>query len=173
MRQSNGSRPSLRLAILEGNHYYDSPVGILVIKSIDDHITVINFNKEKLEPELITPVIEHAVRELQEYFDGTRKYFSFPLAPEGTSFQRKVWDALLEIPYGKTISYSELAIRLGNLKSIRAVGLANGQNPIAIVIPCHRVIGKDGGLVGYGGGLDNKIWLLRHEGALADQLQLF
>lgn len=158
---------------MEGIQYYDSPVGTLVIKSSGDAIAVINFNKEEKRAEHSAPVIRQAIEELDEYFSGTRKFFTFPLAPDGTAFQRQVWDALLEIPYGKTESYSELALRIGNLKSIRAVGLANGQNPIAIVIPCHRVIGKDGTMVGYGGGVDNKIWLLRHEGAIADQLQLF
>lgn len=91
----------------------------------------------------------------------------------GTDFQVKVWNELLNIPYGKTISYEELAIRVGDIKSIRAVGLANGQNPIAIVVPCHRVIGKNGDLGGYGGGLDKKVWLLEHEGAIQEQLSLF
>ena len=118
-------------------------------------------------------MIIQAIAQLDEYFNGTRKYFDLPLTPEGTPFQKQVWEALQEIPYGKTISYSQLAIQLGNLKTIRAVGLANGQNPIAIIIPCHRVIGKDGSQVGYGGGLENKVWLLRHEGALADQIPLF
>jgi len=158
---------------VKGVHYYNSPVGELIIRSINESLTHVNFNKEEKEVEKITPVIIQAIAQLDEYFDGTRKYFDLPLTPEGTPFQKQVWEALLEIPYGKTISYSQLAIQLGNLKTIRAVGLANGQNPIAIIIPCHRVIGKDGSLVGYGGGLENKVWLLRHEGALADQLPLF
>ena len=158
---------------MKGVHYYNSPVGELIIRSINESLTHVNFNKEEKEVEKITPVIIQAIAQLDEYFDGTRKYFDLPLTPEGTPFQKQVWEALLEIPYGKTISYSQLAIQLGNLKTIRAVGLANGQNPIAIIIPCHRVIGKDGSLVGYGGGLENKVWLLRHEGALADQLPLF
>lgn len=158
---------------MEGCSYYESPVGTLVIRSTDDSITHVCFNKEEKTAEAITPVIRSVVEELDEYFKGTRKYFTFPMSPQGTAFQKQVWEALLEIPYGKTISYTDLALRVGNLKSIRAIGLANGQNPIAIVIPCHRVIGKDGTLVGYGGGLENKLWLLRHEGALADQLQLF
>ena len=158
---------------MKGVHYYNSPVGELIIRSINESLTHVNFNKEEKEAEKITPVIIQAIEQLDEYFNGTRKYFDLPLTPEGTPFQKQVWEALQEIPYGKTISYSQLAIQLGNLKTIRAVGLANGQNPIAIIIPCHRVIGKDGSLVGYGGGLENKVWLLRHEGALADQLPLF
>lgn len=158
---------------MEGVAYTDSPVGNLVIRSQNDFITSVQFFKNEKEAEILTPVIERCLVELSEYFKGTRKFFTVPLAPEGTLFQKKVWDVLLEIPYGKTISYSKQALHVGDLKSIRAVALANGQNPIAIIIPCHRVIGKDGSLVGYGGGLDNKIWLLRHEGAVADQLNLF
>jgi methylated-DNA-[protein]-cysteine S-methyltransferase len=104
-----------------------------------------------------------AVDELRAYFEGRRRDFSMKLAPEGTEFQRGVWRRLCEIPYGETISYAELATRVGNPKASRAVGLANGQNPIAIVIPCHRVIGKSGKLVGYGGGLPLKERLLALE----------
>ncbi|MBW7935431.1 MAG: methylated-DNA--[protein]-cysteine S-methyltransferase, partial [Gemmatimonadaceae bacterium] len=89
-----------------------------------------------------------------------------PLAPTGTAFQQRVWKALREVPFGKTASYGDIARRIGNPKGVRAVGLANGRNPISIVVPCHRVIGSDGSLTGYGGGLDRKQWLLRHEGAL-------
>jgi len=104
-------------------------------------------------------------RELDEYFAGTRRHFDTPLAPNGTEFQKTVWNALREIPYGETRSYAEQARRLGAPAAIRAVAAANGQNPIAIVIPCHRVIGTDGKLTGYAGGLWRKEWLLRHEGA--------
>src|ERR1041385_2848806 len=124
-------------------------------------------------PEHRTPVIELCISELAEYFSGRRKFFSFEMNLLGSEFQVKVWNELLNIPYGKTMSYQELAIRIGDIKSIRAVGLANGQNPIAIVVPCHRVIGKSGDLVGYGGGLDRKIWLLQHEGAMQKQLSIF
>ena len=105
-------------------------------------------------------------RQLCDYLDGRRRGFDLPLAPEGTPFQRRVWDELRRIPFGETISYSELARRLGDPKLVRAVGVANGRNPISIVIPCHRVIGADGSLVGYGGGLERKRWLLQHEGIL-------
>jgi len=107
-----------------------------------------------------------AIAQLHEYFDRRRTVFDLPLAPVGTPFQQRVWTALLDIPHGVTISYGELATRLGDPKASRAVGLANGRNPISIVIPCHRVIGANGNLTGYGGGLDRKEWLLRHEGAL-------
>lgn len=111
-----------------------------------------------------TPALLTALRQLREYFDGKRKRFDIALDPGGTAFQRRVWEFLLEIPYGETISYAELATRAGGVA--RAVGGAVGANPLPIVIPCHRVIGADGSLTGYGGGLRMKIWLLRHEGVL-------
>ncbi len=107
-----------------------------------------------------------AIEQLDAYFAGQRTEFSVPVNPAGTAFQREVWDALRAIPYGSTSSYGELAARIGRPKAMRAVGLANGRNPIAIVIPCHRVIGADGSLTGYGGGLTNKRLLLELEGAL-------
>jgi methylated-DNA-[protein]-cysteine S-methyltransferase len=158
---------------MKGLSYYPSPVGDLLIESENDKIVTLNFLKDSKVIETKTPVIEQCIEELDEYFKGTRKFFSFEMDLRGTDFQKKVWNELLNIPHGKTISYEALAIRIGNIKTIRAVGLANGQNPIAIVVPCHRVIGKNGELVGYGGGMDNKIWLLRHEGALLHQLSLF
>ncbi|HRW99709.1 MAG TPA: methylated-DNA--[protein]-cysteine S-methyltransferase [Cyclobacteriaceae bacterium] len=158
---------------MEGIAYFLTPVGELEIRSRGDAITGVSFLKGQKEPEKETPQTRQCRQELEEYFAGSRKFFTVPLEADGTEFQKQVWSALLDIPLGRTISYAELATRLGNLKAIRAVGLANGQNPIAIIIPCHRVIGKDGSLVGYGGGLDNKLWLLKHEGALADQLDLF
>jgi methylated-DNA-[protein]-cysteine S-methyltransferase len=111
-----------------------------------------------------TPALVAAVRQLREYFDGKRKRFDIGLDPGGTVFQRRVWEFLLEIPFGQTISYTELAKRAGGVA--RAVGGAVGANPLPIVIPCHRVVGADGSLTGYGGGLRTKIWLLRHEGIL-------
>lgn len=104
-----------------------------------------------------------AATELEEYFAGNRQIFDIPLAPEGTEFQKKVWQALLQIPYGETRSYKEIAIASGSPKGCRAAGMANNRNPIAIIIPCHRVIGADGKLVGYAGGLDLKSKLLNHE----------
>ena len=101
--------------------------------------------------------------QIDAYFTGEREDFDLELAPHGTEFQLRVWAELVKIPYGETISYSELAHRLGDPKLVRAVGLANGRNPISIIIPCHRVIGADGSLVGYGGGLERKKWLLEHE----------
>ncbi len=162
------------MLVTKGLAYHSStPVGDLIIESEDDSITRIGFLKDIRETERITPVISQCIRELDEYFLQGRKFFTFPLGLKGTGFQNRVWKELLNIPYGTTISYEELAIRLGDIKAIRAVGLANGQNPIAIVVPCHRVIGKNGSLTGYGGGLDNKQWLLEHEGAVLKQLSLF
>ena len=123
--------------------------------------------------EIRNPVIDQCIEELDEYFFRGRKFFTVDIELRGSEFQKSVWNELLTIPFGSTISYEALAIRIGNIKSIRAVGLANGQNPIAIIVPCHRVIGKSGDLVGYGGGVENKEWLLYHEGALLKQLSLF
>ncbi|MAT05910.1 MAG: cysteine methyltransferase [Acidimicrobiaceae bacterium] len=109
------------------------------------------------------PVLAAAVEQLTEYFDGARTEFELPLAPIGTEFQRQAWQQLSRIPYGETITYGEQAIRLGDRNKMRAVGAANGKNPIPIVVPCHRVVGADGKLTGFAGGLDNKAWLLDHE----------
>ena len=109
-------------------------------------------------------LIDEARRQLVAYFAGRLRTFDLPLAPNGTDFQRRVWSALREIPFGTTISYAELARRVSNSAAVRAVGAANGRNPIPIIVPCHRVIGSDGSLTGFGGGLPRKQWLLRHEG---------
>ena len=110
-----------------------------------------------------TPVLRQTKEELAEYFSGKRRSFSVPLAPQGTPFQQSVWRALREIPYGETRTYRQIAEKIGNSKAYRAVGMANGQNPIWILVPCHRVIGQDGGLTGYAGGLDKKLFLLELE----------
>jgi len=112
------------------------------------------------------PILQLARRQLDEYFARTRTSFDLPLDAEGTAFERRVWDLLRAIPYGTTTSYGELARRLGEPKEARAVGAANGKNPIPIIVPCHRVIGANGDLTGFGGGLERKRWLLEHEGAL-------
>jgi methylated-DNA-[protein]-cysteine S-methyltransferase len=156
--------------------YLESPIGKLLIAGDHEAILQINFakNGKPAKPEgewqesQRGPVAQ-AVRQLREYFAGARTEFDLPLAPHGTEFQRSVWRRLQEIPYGETISYGELARRVGNPKASRAVGAANGQNPIPIVIPCHRVIGANGKLTGFGGGLPTKQALLALE---AHQLQL-
>jgi methylated-DNA-[protein]-cysteine S-methyltransferase len=158
---------------MKGSAYYSSPVGDLLIESEGDAIITVNFLKDSKKEEVRTAVIDQCIEELNEYFFKGRKFFTVELNLVGSVFQKKVWTELLTIPYGKTTSYEEVAIRVGDIKSIRAVGLANGQNPIAIIVPCHRVIGKNGDLVGYGGGMDNKEWLLHHEGSLLKQLSLF
>lgn len=159
---------------MRGLAYYSSPVGVLLIESIEDKIVTVNFLKDaKQEEEYSTTVIERCIEQLEEYFFKGRKFFTVDLDLRGTDFQKKVWNELLTIPFGTSISYEALAIRIGNIKSIRAAGFTIGQNPIAIIVPCHRVIGKSGQLIGYGGGLDNKEWLLYHEGALLKQLSLF
>lgn len=143
-----------------------TPVGSLRLEIEDGRVTVLSFTDEPPGEALGDPLARTVVAQLGDYFAGTRREFDLPLAPRGTEFQRAVWAELARIPYGQTISYGELARRLGKPAAVRAVGRANGQNPIPIVLPCHRVIGADGSLTGYGGGLDRKQTLLRLEGAL-------
>ena len=146
-----------------------SPVGWLRLVARGDRLVGVRFERSRAPDDdgaADHPVLREAARQLAEYFAGARRAFDLPLAPEGNPFQRLVWDALLDIPFGRTSSYGELARRIGRPDTARAVGAANGANPIAILVPCHRVIGADGSLTGYGGGLGNKRWLLRHEGAL-------
>jgi methylated-DNA-[protein]-cysteine S-methyltransferase len=148
----------------------ESPIGRLLLTSDGTALTGL-FMEPSLEWQSIGGRAGHstawplpeAVRQLEEYFAGARRAFDVPLRPQGTAFQRRVWDALSEIPYGSTSSYGELARRIDNPGAARAVGLANNRNPISVVIPCHRVIGADGSLTGYGGGLERKRWLLAHE----------
>ncbi len=147
----------------------DSPIGPLTLLAVDGSLTGVHMNKQRHLPEL--PIgcerddagLGHVVEQLSAYFSGSLTDFDLPIEMHGTDFQRRVWAALREIPYGETISYGELARWVGNPKASRAVGLANGRNPVSIVVPCHRVIGADGSLTGYGGGLDRKVWLLEHE----------
>ena len=153
--------------------YIDSPVGPIEISGDDDFVSTVIFVSElKPESELLPRVIRDCRQQLQEYFAGTRKEFSLKLSQAGTDFQRQVWSELCNIPYGKTISYLQLAKKLGDPKSIRAVGTANGRNNLAIIVPCHRVIGTNGTLVGYAGGLDKKKWLLDFEASMTGQQML-
>lgn len=141
-----------------------SPLGYTKIVGDEDGIVYITvLNSEENPSETIPLELEDCVIQLQEYFDGSRTSFSLKLNPEGTSFQKQVWNELQKIPFGKTISYLELSKRHGDVKAIRAVANANGKNPLWIVVPCHRVIGSDGSLIGYAGGLHRKKWLLEHE----------
>ena len=141
-----------------------SPVGPLTLTQEDQALTGLHFGEHPQQgAEGPTPLLEEAARQLEEYFAGQRKEFSLPLAPKGTEFQLRVWQALLQIPYGETRSYGELAAMVGNPKACRAVGGANHRNPLSILIPCHRVVGTGGSLTGYAGGLAIKELLLKLE----------
>lgn len=144
----------------------NTALGSLLIKANDSAVTSIHFLKDsETVPELIdNHLIDQCIRELGEYFAGQRVSFDVPLAPKGTQFQKSVWMKLQEIPYGNTASYGEIARRVGNPKAARAIGLANNRNPIPIIIPCHRVLGSNGSLTGYAGGIENKSYLLALEG---------
>ncbi len=148
----------------------NSPLGFTKIIGDEDGITsVVVLNSKEKITDIIPVELEDCVIQLNEYFEGTRQQFDLKLNPEGTPFQKKVWEALLTIPYGKTVSYLELSKQLGDVKAIRAVANANGRNPLWIIIPCHRVIGSDGSLTGYAGGLHRKQWLLEHESPYKQQ----
>ncbi|NOT90561.1 MAG: methylated-DNA--[protein]-cysteine S-methyltransferase [Ferruginibacter sp.] len=161
--------------------YYKSPVGLLEIRSNGDAIAAVLFvnswkgtaiNEEDIS--LLQPksaAIKNCIQQLDEYFAGQRTEFTIDTAQTGTDFQQTVWRELCNIPYAKTISYLELSKRIGNVKAIRAVGTANGNNSVSIIIPCHRVIGSNGSLVGYGGDLWRKKWLLEHEAKYAYGVQ--
>ena len=142
---------------------YPSVVGTLWISERDGAITAISYAKPAAGIERETPLIHTAVSQLEEYFSGTRREFDLPLSPEGTPFQQSVWQALLAIPYGTRSTYGEIARAVGCPRGSRAVGMACNRNPVAIVIPCHRVVGGDGRLTGYAGGLDVKAALLALE----------
>lgn len=147
-----------------------TPLGYTKIVGDSDGISSITvLNTEENVTNIIPLELEDCVIQLQEYFDGNRKQFDLKLNPEGTDFQKTVWDALVKIPYGKTTSYLDLSKHLGDIKAIRAVANANGKNPLWIVVPCHRVIGTDGKLTGYAGGLHRKQWLLEHESPYKQQ----
>jgi len=156
--------------------YYQSPVGLIRIAGNEQFISEISFvdkiekpptDKKKQIPQLVIQCVE----ELIQYFHGQRRSFDLPVSQVGSSFQQKVWNELAAIPFGKTISYLELSRRLGDSKAIRAAAAANGRNNVAIIIPCHRVIGSNNKLVGYAGGLWRKKWLLEHEAKLAHGVQ--
>ncbi len=143
---------------------YYSPIGPLCIESEDDMISAVHFCEKELTSEHFNPDLREKVTEqLDDYFDGYRFEFDLPIKPQGTEFQEKVWEELTHIPYGHLTSYSEMAKILGDKNLVRAVGGANSKNPIAIIIPCHRVVGANKKLVGYAGGLWRKKWLLQHE----------
>jgi methylated-DNA-[protein]-cysteine S-methyltransferase len=151
---------------------FDSPIGKLFLSSDGEAVTGLYMDVPNSplagsagsSRQAVPSPLAAAAVQLAEYFAGERRAFALPLSLAGTPFQREVWRALTEIPYGETVSYGELARRIGNPRGQRAVGLANNRNPVSIIVPCHRVIGADGSMTGYGGGLERKRWLLAHEG---------
>ncbi|MBC7828093.1 MAG: methylated-DNA--[protein]-cysteine S-methyltransferase [Chitinophagaceae bacterium] len=158
--------------------YYQSPIGLMRVSGTDSFISEMIFEDspqqpsvERSDPAEIPELIIHAIEQLIQYFHGGRRIFDLPINQQGTDFQQKVWHQLVNIPYGKTISYLELSRRLGDPKTIRAAASANGKNNICIVVPCHRVIGSKNDLVGYGGGLWRKKWLLGLENKIAHGVQ--
>ncbi|QDK79394.1 methylated-DNA--[protein]-cysteine S-methyltransferase [Spirosoma sp. KCTC 42546] len=159
---------------------FESPLGLVRVSGDEKGVAVISCTDssvQEITPEIqsISPLVEPvqaAVQQLKDYFAGSRQTFDFPLNPSGTTFQQTVWQALLDVPFGTTQSYLALSRRIGDEKAIRAVAAANGRNPLWIVVPCHRIIGSDGSLTGYAGGLWRKQWLLEHEGAFAKSSQL-
>ncbi len=142
---------------------FKSPLGFLVLRSNGDSITQISFSENEITDQYSCEVLNECKAQLESYFSGERMIFNLPIAPVGTEFQQRVWADLIKIPYGETITYLDLANRLGDPKCIRAAGTANGKNPIAIVIPCHRVIGAGNKLTGYAGGIWRKKMLLELE----------
>lgn len=158
----------------------DSPVGRLKLIGSDKGLAAVLWEND--DPNRVRvreyvnddshPVLIEAERQLNEYFKGERQSFSLELDPIGTDFQKKVWNILSTIPYGKTITYGDIARQLGDIKTVRAVGAANGKNPISIIVPCHRVIGASGELTGFAGGLEAKAWLLEREGVKSSKAQM-
>ena len=144
--------------------YFESPIGWMELKGDTNYITHLNFiDSPPSAKRMPSKLLKKALEQLHAYFSGDLHQFSLPLSPEGTDFRKTVWNALQEIPYGKTASYGDIAQNIDNKKAVRAVGGANHNNPVSIIIPCHRVIGSNGKLTGYAGGLERKEWLLNHE----------
>ena len=154
--------------------YIRTPVGVAEITGDENGVSTIHvLESEKSISETIPGVLTDAVSQLQEYFSHHRKEFTFKMNPQGSEFQKSVWKLLLAIPFGKTVSYMDITKKLGDVKAIRAVASANGKNPLWIVVPCHRVIGSNGSLTGYAGGLWRKKWLLEHENPPQQQTMFF
>jgi methylated-DNA-[protein]-cysteine S-methyltransferase len=144
--------------------YFKSPIGLVQIGGTASEVTSLDFVERRREKTESNPLLDRGARQIAEYFTGKRHVFDLPIAYQGTAFQERVWAQLLKVPFGKTASYQDIARRVGNPLAMRAVGAANGKNPISLIVPCHRIIGSNGTLVGYGGGLWRKEWLLKHEG---------
>ncbi|WDD98805.1 methylated-DNA--[protein]-cysteine S-methyltransferase [Thalassomonas actiniarum] len=151
--------------------YLDTPLGDMEIQATDAGIAQVIFCGLEKKPANPSEITRSCREQLKEYFSGQRKTFELPLDTKGTAFQKSVWGCLQEIPFGQSLSYGEIADMLDNPKAVRAVGGANGRNPLTIIVPCHRVIGASGTLTGYAGGVERKLWLLKHEGfqGLADK----
>jgi len=149
--------------------YLKTPIGYAEFIGNENGLASVTVFDEEKPIDLIPEVLEDAVYQFTEYFEGKREVFNLKINPQGTDFQKRVWNALLEIPYSKTVSYLELSKTLGDVKAIRAVAAANGKNPLWIIVPCHRVIGSNGDLTGYAGGLHRKKWLLDHENPVKQQ----
>ncbi len=172
-----GFSPSIKGQLISVNRI-PTPLGPMMIAATDEGLCLLEFTdrkmletqitilKKRMSAEMVTgqhELIDRTETQLNEYFKGKRREFDIPLVVPGTEFQQKTWNALLQIPYGITHSYKQQADKVGNVKAIRAVAKANGENRISIIIPCHRIIGSDGSIVGYGGGVHRKQWLLKHE----------
>jgi len=152
----------------------DSPIGVLMLGSDESQLKSISFDAEDIEEESYIPgILITAEKQLEEYFTGSRKVFDLPIDPEGTEFQKCVWEKVIGVSFGTTKSYVEIAREVKSENSSRAVGMANGKNPLPIIIPCHRIIGHNGKLTGYAGGLERKKWLLLHEQQYALNNRLF
>ena len=146
--------------------YYKSPIGLIEIIGTKTALTELNFVDNRRQGSTSHPTVRQARQQVAEYFEGTRREFDLRLDMSGTEFQKLVWQRLQTVPYGRTTSYQDIAKGIGRPAAVRAVGAANGRNPVAIIVPCHRIIGKNGHLVGYGSGIWRKEWLLKHEGYL-------
>ena len=146
--------------------YYESPIGLVEIGGMSTSVTSVRFVEESRQRFQSHPTVVKASRQLAQYFEGSRRKFEVDISFAGTEFQRQVWHQLLKVPYGHLASYHDIARAIGRPKATRAVGAANGQNSLAIIVPCHRIIGSNGKLTGYGSGLWRKEWLLKHEGSL-------
>lgn len=147
-------------------NYCESPIGLVEVGGTSTSVTSLYFVKRRRKGFKSHPFVEAAVTQIKEYFSGARRTFEVDISPAGTDFQKRVWEKLLTVPFGKTASYRDIATAIGNPKAVRAVGGANGSNPVSIIVPCHRIIGSNGTLTGYGSGLWRKEWLLKHERSL-------
>ncbi|MEA3334689.1 MAG: methylated-DNA--[protein]-cysteine S-methyltransferase [Chloroflexota bacterium] len=145
---------------------FESPIGLVQVEADMEALISVSFVEASQRADRRNLLIDGAIDQLAQYFQGSRREFDLPLQFQGTEFQQAVWQQLMGIPYGRMVSYQDIANALDNPGAVRAVGAANGQNPISIIVPCHRVVGSDGSLTGYGSGLWRKEWLLRHEGSL-------